>query len=420
MSPNEPLKRSRGTLGSYQASRSSLRSYAHAQGLEHDLDVASEELDEFANMGVASQRIGAAGPHSRHGAVVEAHPYGSPRGLRRGAIRALGRILEEEWDDDDFRRNIPAGYRGSREDTLHEYILSHPKPGSLLIELGRRRLLHHARTLGVHPASLADADVEGVAAEILRHLGFPVPTAPDYSFRESIEDALRFAAEVRWGDIDRAVGAFTLGAQEIEAVLRANSVTWSKLCVRASWKQPLAEALHRTSGKTNGLTRLSLGDWKSIFCMLPAVVADRDDLRPRMLPRVQEYARALKKTKSVEKLDALVSARNDVAHRVDELRRNPIAETRSRLADPLHAAAELLSELRRREILPSVVQPVEERRDPYGRRTIRVLTEGSVAVEMFSPHEIDLSSPYIWLPRLTNPRDINPELMRFTDVMDGL
>jgi hypothetical protein len=137
-------------------------------------------------------------------------------------------------------------------------------------------------------------------------------------------------------------------------------------------------------------------------------------------PHLASYRHALKSTKAVKKLDSLVAARNAVAHRLEDLRSFGHAELNETLRVPLHNVCEALRELQRRVVIPSVVQPLEERRDPYGRRTIRFLAEDGRTIEMFSPHERDLTIPYVWLPLGTNPRVTRPQLLELDDVFSGI
>jgi hypothetical protein len=273
--------------------------------------------------------------------------------------------------------------------------------------------------LGIDESTLETADAHGLAQQLLRQLGFPVPSVPDYTFRSSLEAARACASDIQLGQVDAAIGSFMLAAQEIEAVMRASSITWSMTCVY-DWQEPLEAILVHTSGQADGLSRLSLGHWKSIFCRLPDELLSRDDVPPDMSTRLENYKRALKKTVAVAKFDALVKVRNDVAHRVDQIRALPLSNAHAKLAEPLTTVLAVLEHLQADELLPVVVQPVEERCDAYGRRTIRFLAEGGRTVEVFSPHERDLSVPYIWLRRLTNPKDVRPQLLELSTVMQAL
>ena len=169
------------------------------------------------------------------------------------------------------------------------------------------------------------------------------------------------------------------------------------------------------------LDKLTMGDWKGIFCTLPGRLLETHDRLPvSMKERLQQYRRAIKTTNANVKLGSVVHVRNRVAHKIEELRELPLPELGRDLIVPVASACELLRELQRRQVVPFVVQPLEERRDPYGRRRIRFLTEDGRTVEMFSPHERDLTLPYVWLPMGANPRETRPTLLELDEVFADL
>ena len=61
-----------------------------------------------------------------------------------------------------------------------------------------------------------------------------------------------------------------------------------------------------------------------------------------------------------------------------------------------------------------------EKPDTSGLRLIRFLTEDGRTLEMFSPHERDLTLPYVWLPMGANPRETRPTLLELDEVFADL
>lgn len=218
-------------------------------------------------------------------------------------------------------------------------------------------------------------------------------------------------------DFHTAVGQFVDATQEIEAVLRATSVSWARTAT-SSWRDVILATANRASGDRQP-GKLTFGDWKAIFCQLPEALIEKS--RRRWLePYLVSYRVALKSAKAVKKLDSLVGARNGVAHRVEDLKKLSPPELDEALRMPVQDVCGLLRALQHRLVIPSIVQPLEERCDPYGRRTIRFLAEDGRTVEMFSPYERDLTIPYVWLPLGTNPRVTRPQLLELDDVFSGV
>src|SRR5262249_21557026 len=150
-----------------------------------------------------------------------------------------------------------------------------------------------------------------------RGLGFPVPSVPEYSIQRSINAGEQFATSIAGpADFNTVVGAFLSTAQEIEAVLRATSVAWARSATRR-WHDLIISTAGAASGDRRP-DKLTFGHWKAIFCGLPRALIDEESRRSR--PRrwlescLVSYAREIKSTKAVKKLDSLVAARNTAAH----------------------------------------------------------------------------------------------------------
>lgn len=167
----------------------------------------------------------------------------------------LAGILAESWGQDEIKARLPAGQRGNLNQRLAELVAAQPDPTELLRDLGSSRLRQEAERLGSGQEQLAGLDTGGLARQVLRQIGYTVPSAPGFSIGAALHDADRERSRLQL-----AVGAANItgsGMTSINAVeraLRFSVVTWCTHSRGEEWENLVNECL----GKTN---KLSFGDW---------------------------------------------------------------------------------------------------------------------------------------------------------------
>jgi hypothetical protein len=331
----------------------------------------------------------------------------------RGApslYQGLADVLLRHWDEDDIARNVPPGFRGSRLSRVAELVATDPAPEATLVELGRSALREELSNLSVDSADL-QGDVRSLARGVLRVLGFGVADPIGFSIPVALQEAQHASQRIllcRTREDARA--SFGTVVTLVERVLRYTTVAWAQAAcgVGGNWMALLDEVVQETSSKRYGGPRtMAFGDWKAIFCGLPKRLQEQG-LRTEVFGPI---AGAMRRGKIDQKMSALVTIRNSVAHDRPELDRLQTHAYVDRLYQSSESALEGLRALNSQRQLPMTLQPVEEVRDRYGRRRLVLADAAGGITEIFVQDEADLSRPIVYLPSGSNPRDVEPILL---------
>jgi hypothetical protein len=338
--------------------------------------------------------------------VLELADAGKPHLF--GAIAA---ILDDAWDDEDLGR-IPDDHEGSRLQKITEYAAGVTDPVELLSEVGPQVLRRHADSLGLAKGH-RPPDTTGLAMAILKLVGFTVPTTPSFTFQAQLANAERAAATLSLShDEEELQGRFKSGAAAIEQAIRLAARAWVTVAQPDATAETF-EALFRQARDEKpfrGIGKFTFGDWVAVFGKLTPEVLTQPPA-PHLHAGLARLRRTLTKGKAQQYLDTHVGCRNTIEHADDAYRGLPFDAKVTHAVDGMRAGAEALRRLLESQALPQVIQPIEERRDPWGRRTLHALDERQVRREFYVATDTDLTHPYVWFPSGSNPREVAPLLV---------
>jgi hypothetical protein len=86
----------------------------------------------------------------------------------------------------------------------------------------------------------------------------------------------------------------------------------------------------------------------------------------------------------------------------------------------MQAGVDALERLIDARAMPQVLRPVDERRDPWDRRTLRTVDEDGVRREFYVLSPADLTRPCLWFATGANPREIAPLFVELDAVDAGM
>jgi hypothetical protein len=152
---------------------------------------------------------------------------------------------------------------------------------------------------------------------------------------------------------------------------------------------------------------MAFGDWKAVFCGLPESLRDRPGTGGIFVP----IAAGLKKKKTAERLSPIVTNRNHIVHNHAELLGIPTSELVNHLHSASHLAVKTLGDLKGAGLLPTTLQPHEERRDSYGRRLLVLADADGSYTEVLVLSETDMAQPVVYLSSGSSSPDIEPTLL---------
>ena len=227
-------------------------------------------------------------------------------------------------------------------------------------------------------------EVRALAQQLLSELGFAVPRPPRFSIREALRECEKIRSRLDLADsIDAVRGSFFAGCNLIERVMRYASFAWSHLAYEDDWNGPLGEIITASSRDHSypGPDRLSFGQYKLLFVTLPKTFVDSNSAREGSL--FAKIFRAMRQAKVADKLSALVALRNKIEHDDEDTVSLSLSQLRQRSSSALAEAYTALDNVYNRQLLPLTVRPQEERRDPYGRRVLRLLDPDDVTIEAY-------------------------------------
>jgi putative DNA methylase len=343
--------------------------------------------------------------------VLELADAGKPHLF--GAIAA---ILDDAWDDEDLGR-IPDDHEGSRLQKITEYAAGVTDPVELLSEVGPQVLRRHADVLGLAKGH-RPPDTTGLAMAILKLVGFTVPTTPSFTFHPQLANAERAAETLPLShDEEELQGRFKTGAAAIEQAIHLAARAWVTVAQPAAVDDTF-EALFRQARDEKpfrGFGKFTFGDWVAVFSKLTPEVLTHPPA-PLLHAGLARLRRTLTKGKVQQYLDTHVGCRNTIEHPDDAYRRLSFDAKVTHAVEGMRAGVEALRRLLDSQTLPQVIQPIEERRDPWGRRTLHVLDERQVRREFYVATETDLTRPYLWFPSGSNPREVAPLLVDFDQI----
>jgi hypothetical protein len=406
-------------------------------------DELQEFLDRIAPAGlqllravrldtIKSQRIGAPGPQT-YLLVLQPVAVAASAVVNAEVVLALAKdgepslydgladLLQSAWDPARLDQRIPAEFRGSPRQRLAGFLASHPEPAQLLAELGMPTLIRELVKREVAPEDLRSDQIQGLAQQLLVLLGFRVARPVRFSIRETLDECERVRRNLQFADTMEALrGAFLTGCDYIEQILRYTSFAWSYLAYRDKWDEIIEQVIRSATPNRSyaGTDKLFFGQHELLFTTLPATLANSEPVAGRAL--FGKISRTMKKTKAHEKLSALVSLRNSVAHPKRDIASFSLHQLRDRCATVFTEASRVIADMDRQYLLPLTVSPVEERRYRYGYRILRVLESDNSPIEVYVEGETDLTEPLIYFASDGSQRDLDPKFFPAAIVDDLL
>ena len=179
------------------------------------------------------------------------------------------------WNSGIRTRSTDACRHPSREASTSDLPSSShrsPTPPTCSVSLGARACGKKPSVSGRTGSSLLGLDAAGLARQILRQLGFTVPTAPVFSIGAALRDADRARSRLQLaGSADELTGSGMAAVDAVEQVLRFSVVTWCTHSRKDGWEQLVEESLGKTS-------RLSFGDWVHLFAAIPKRLAPESEI----------------------------------------------------------------------------------------------------------------------------------------------
>jgi hypothetical protein len=333
----------------------------------------------------------------------------------------LAELLESAWEPAELDGMIPAEFQGSPRQRLVGFLASHPELEQLLVELGRITLTRELVNRGADRAELRAMDARGLAQQLLAQLGFAVARPARFSIRAALRECEKVQSRLELADsVEDIRGVFLTGCSLIERSLRYASLAWSHLGYGSRWNEALEQVVSAAMpGRPYpGPGRLTFGQCELLFSRLPPTFADSDRTSERAL--FARISRVSKKTRVHDKLSALVALRNGVEHDKKTTASLSLPELRKKCHTALAEARAALDGIDRQQLLPVTVRPEEERRDRYGRRTLRLLDPDGIAIETYVGSETDLSEPLIYFASNSSRRDAEPKFLRASIVEELL
>lgn len=406
--------------------------------LAQRLDELQEFLDRIAPAGLEllhavrldttkSQRIGAPGPQTY---LLVLQPVAVAAVVNTKVVAALAKdalydgladLLQSAWDPAELDRRIPAEFPGSPRQRLAGFLASHTEPAQLLEELGMPTLIRELVNRGAAREGLRSDHIQGLAQQLLVELGFAVARPVRFSIREALDECGRDQGNLQLaGSAENVLGVFLTGCSRIERILCYTSFAWSYLAYRDKWQEVIEQVIRSATPNRPyaGIDKLLFGQFELLFTKLPAMLANSDQGFEKDF--FGRSSRAIKRTKTHEKLSALVALRNSVAHDKRDIASLPLHQLRERCAIVFAEASMALADLDRQGFLPLTVRPVEERRYRYGRRVLQVLTSDNKPIEIYVEKETDLTEPLIYFGSGRGRRDLDPKFFPAAIVDDLL
>jgi hypothetical protein len=334
----------------------------------------------------------------------------------------LADLLESVWEPAELDEMIPAEFRGSSRQRLAAFLASHPEPERLLVELGRPVLLRELVNRGTDREELRAIDIRGLAQQLLGQLGFAVARPVRFSIRETLHECEIVNRGLELADsIEVVRGAFLTGFSHIERILRYASFAWGYLACGDQWNEVFDRVV--SSALSEGLRypgpdKLAFGHFQILFTKLPGTFANSGKASEKA-PFVK-IAQAIKKAKANDKLSALVTLRNIIGHDKKKAISLSLPQLRQECSTAITEACAALTGIDNQRLLPLTVRPVEERRDRYGRRVLRLLDADNAAIEVYVGSETDLTEPLIYFASDNSRRDVYPKFIRAAIVDDLL
>ncbi|WP_406311879.1 hypothetical protein OHA77_24695 [Streptosporangium sp. NBC_01639] len=343
------------------------------------------------------------------GRVLELADVGAP-----SLYEGLARLLFGQWDAGEISRHLQPLTKKTSLSAVADYVASHPRPEDLLLELGRPALLRMLQELGDDEVAIKSADSRMVPHAILRLLGFSIYQPAMFTISGALHEGRAAVSRLKLSqDLEQAAGSFSIITTEVERILRYASVTWAKAAYGEDWEKLIAAVVKVSSSKEyRNLNSMSFGDWKSAFCAIPGWLRDESHCDGIFVA----IAEAIKREKSTRELSDLVRIRNSVGHGHASLLTLPTPEIVDQMNAVSMRALKALGALNEARALPMTLQPEEERRDRYGRRSLRLIDVDRSAIEIFVSMETDMSQPIVYVPSGIGLRSATPILMTTQDI----
>lgn len=316
-------------------------------------------------------------------------------------VEGLVQVLLDHLDPDELEDHIPSNFKGSLAERLAEVVLTRSAPEQLLELVAKKDLMQVAESRGLEATDMAGLDRAGLAREVFRSLGWAQPRTVGFTIGGALEEATVYVDNLRLAKTEETIrGSTTAAFSRVEDVLRFSVTAWAVAARGREWREALASYECDPD-------RASFGTWRRVFGEVPKDFAQEH-------ASIGKAAGQMRKLKIGPSLDEVVGLRNRVAH--------PEAldwtELRAEAVAALDRVLNRLRDLDEAGALPTVFQPLEEVRDPYGRITLRLVGHGGRPAEFLMTRPTDLANPLIVLRGITNPREVDPVCLDANEVLE--
>ncbi len=333
---------------------------------------------------------------------------------------ALAELIAKELSDEDVTELLLPGGKGDTVEQLME-VIAEDDPRAIIERcFGLAGVRQIARDLNSDPEG---TPVHSPVEFILSHFGFSLP-----ALSKQVDGAAQVCQRLRvlGGKIAKAVDKSSLfspfleGCATVERLLRVAIWGWAQLLFGPDRDTHLLNILQSADPNNRyTLDRLSFGQIITLFRNLPDHIASSPHvaLIERKFGRRHIYVANDKKRKFADRLGEVVEFRNKVEHNKSGYRDDTsLPQLREDLAGVLHRAVQLLGELSDARAIPRVAEPFQEIRDKWSRMTYRLNLDDGTDVEVCFSGTLALGGSYLYFGTETNPRPVDPLVLRIDEL----
>jgi hypothetical protein len=336
--------------------------------------------------------------------------------------KGLAQLVANELDDEDLADLVPTNHRGTKLEKLMEVLAEHDPRDFLEQCFGKAGIRRLAEREGLYPVEEQNRSPLDC---ILSSFGFAVSTSSSAieGPSQARSKLRRLAHKIKQAAEKTDVyGPFLDGIKALERLLRISIWGWARLIFGEDRDEQLLSILQSSNPERSyKLDRLTFGHIEVLFAGLPDAIASSDssDLILEKFRRQHVYLPRNKKTKFSIRLNGIVALRNKIEHNTDgycdDISLKDLADVTSKV---LQEASDLIGELVECHAIPQVGEPFEEIRDKFNRKSYRLtLDNGDDILVRFST-PLDLGEAYLYYGTETNPRPVDPLVLRAADIGD--
>jgi len=323
-------------------------------------------------------------------------------------FEAVSQLFAEHLEPEDIEEIVPPGSKGSTIERLQEAVAKGDPRELLERNLGRHTLRKIAREKGL----LQDGDKQSNPVDaLLAYFGFRIPPPGKVEgVQQAIDILRRTASRLRQStEVNQVSGLVSEGTSQVESSIKRGVFGWAQIAFGEKAGETLTRLLVNSGKTTVNLSRLSFGDYLTLFEALPDEISQSNfaERVRQKFGRSHIYLPKKPKNNSLgDRIRKVINVRNRVAHQSEDL-----MSLLEEFTSVLEMAADLMRELAFEHAIPRVGVVLDEIRDMWGRLTYRLqLDDGTVFEGTFS-HKLELGHEYFFFGSEVNPRPVDPILI---------